>query len=581
MFESINKSIERAKRRRLDALARFHIGDVCYPLYQTWMPVIWGIIVDINVTTHKISVNLNGVIRQYDPEELVLTSPEDKEPNTTNEDRQRVLDEIERTVSSAFWASKANRIAKKLTASFGKKKLDQKLFLLKTVSAVENYIQKKVEPYTKGLKRDNWGAIHKIIEVLQDLGVDAECTGVDSSNYKIEGGSKKWNYILSFVNVAGKKVEIYYQIIGSAAGTVDDPWGAYDILAGPTYGRMIKASVKKADLSPEMQELSDTIDDNQALDLTFSSIRLLYHYLKVHYDGTNRQKWSDRELTNSRNEIRECIDKAKSREVKNLLDEVLKTFARIRNEKDSLKEGMERLEKIVPKVQKMQKEKRELERTQRQRSQKNSDKKAFLNDKPQYKFFVVVEDPSNGDKKIESGWARVQEAKDMIRALPRYLNPGLDDKKPVSREDLKKLNLDPRKAEHWFTASKKIFAKTSRDTEKLFEPIQLALADYTAGSYTTGAALKLIRDFGECVEKSMKLCDQNRFSDAVRELNFIGKNLKQLNPMTGSWKRWNLPLGSYHNIYRHYWKQLGDAYFEVRKALDERDYYNNDYSIED
>ena len=451
MFESINKSIERAKRRRLDALARFHIGDVCYPLYQTWMPVIWGIIVDINVTTHKISVNLNGVIRQYDPEELVLTSPEDKEPNTTNEDRQRVLDEIERTVSSAFWASKANRIAKKLIAAFGKKELDQKLFLLKTVSAVENYIQKKVEPYTKGLKRDNWESIHKIIEVLQDLGVDTECTGVDSSNYKIEGGSKKWNYILSFVNVAGKKVEIYYQIIGSAAGTVDDPWGAYDIIAGPTYGRMVKASVKKA----------------------------------------------------------------------------------------------------------------------------------FTNDKPQYKFFVVVEDPSNGDKKIESGWARVQEAKDMIRALPRYLNPGLDDKKPVSREDLKKLNLDPKKAEHWFTASKKIFAKTSRDSEKLFEPIQLALADYTAGSYTTGPALKLIRDFGECVEKSMKLCDQNRFSDAVRELNFIGKNLKQLNPMTGSWKRWNLPLGSYQNIYRHYWKQLSDAYFEVRKVLDERDYYNNNYSIED
>ena len=83
-----------------------------------------------------------------------------------------------------------------------------------------------------------------------------------------------------------------------AAGTGDYPWGADDIIAGPTYGRMIKASVKKADLSPEMQELSDTIDDNQALDLTFSSIRLLYHYLKVHYDGTNRQKWSDRELTN-------------------------------------------------------------------------------------------------------------------------------------------------------------------------------------------------------------------------------------------------------------------------------------------
>lgn len=580
MFESINKSIERAKRRRLDALARFHIGDVCYPLYQTWMPVIWGIIVDINVTTHKISVNLNGVIRQYDPEELVLTSPEDKEPNTTNEDRQRVLDEIERTVSSAFWASKANRIAKKIVSA-KTQEVDPKLFVLKTVNAAENYIDKKVAPYVRGLKRDNWGAIHKIIEVIQDLGVNAECTEVDTENYRIDGGTKTWKYLLSYVNIWNKKVEIHYQIMACAAGTVDYPWGAYDIIAGPTYGRMVKASVKNADLSPEMQELSDTIDDNQALDLAFSSIRLLYHYLKVHYDGTNRQKWSDRELTNSRNEIRECIDKAKSREVKNLLDEVLKTFARIRNEKDSLKEGMERLEKIAPKVQKMQKEKRELERIQRQKSQRNSNKKAFLNDKPQYKFFVVVEDPSNGYKKIESGWESAQEAKNMIRALPRYLNPGLVDKKPVSRENLKKLNLDPRKAEHWFIASKRFFAKNSRDSEKLFEPIQLALADYTAGSYTTGPALKLIRDFGECVEKSMKLCDQNRFFDASRELNFIGKNLKQLNPMTGSWKRWNLPLGSYQNIYRHYWKQLSDAYFEVRKALDERDYYNNNYSIED
>lgn len=357
MFEEINKSVERAKRRRVDALARFHIGDVCYPLYQTWMPVIWGIIVDINVTTHKISVNLNGIIRQYDPEELVLTSPEDKEPNTTNEDKQRVLDEIERTVSSAFWASKSDRIAKKLTASFGKKELDQKLFLLKTINAVENYIQKKVEPYTKGLKRDNWGAIHKIIEVLRDLGVNAECTGVDSSHYKVEGGSKKWNYILSFVNVAGKKVEIYYQIIGSAAGTVDDPWGAYDIIAGPTYGRIVKAS-------------------------------------------------------------------------------------------------------------------------------------------------------------------------------------------------------------------KNVTAKASRETEKLYQPIQLALVDYMAGSYTTGSALKLIRDLDDCVEKSKKLFEQKDYSSARKALDPLVQGLKQLNPGTGSWKRWNLPLNLYRDLYRHYWKQLRDAYIGVRRDID-------------
>lgn len=241
-FEDINKSVEKAKRRRIDALARFHIGDVCYPLYQTWSPTIWGIIVDINVTTHKISVNLNGIVRQYDPEELVLTNPEEKEPNRENEDRQRVMDEIERTVSSAFWASKTERIAKRISAA---NELDPKLYQMKNVNAIYNYIEQKVKPYTSGKKTDNWQSIYKIVDIIKDLGVDVECINIDTKDYRIDGGTKKWNYLVSFINVAGKKVEIYYQIVGCANGTVSDPWCAYDIIAGPTYGRLVRASVNR------------------------------------------------------------------------------------------------------------------------------------------------------------------------------------------------------------------------------------------------------------------------------------------------------------------------------------------------
>lgn len=380
MFEEINKSIEKAKNRRINALARFHIGDVCYPLYQTWSPTIWGIIVDINVTTHKISVNLNGIIRQYDPEELVLTNPEEKEPNRANEDKQRVLDEIERTVSSAFWASKINRIAKKICATKG---LDTNLFMLKTVSAAEKYIDSKVKPHAKGIKRDNaWEAIRKIENVIKDLGVNMECIGVDSSCYNIEGGSKKWNYIISYVNVIGKKVEIYYQIIGCANGTVDDPWSAYDIIAGSTCGRLVKASVnKKADLSPVLQELSDTMDDKKAVDRTLNIVMLILHYLKVHLDGTNRQPWADRTLTDFRNSLRECIDEAKSRNVKALLEEVLKAFAKIKKEEKSLKDGIERIKNIAPKVVKMKKELTELEKKKRaewERSKRTSAKRLII-----------------------------------------------------------------------------------------------------------------------------------------------------------------------------------------------------------
>lgn len=114
IFEHIADSTDRAKRKRVEQLARFHIGDVAYPLYQSSAPELWGIVVDVNVVTHKVSINLHGVVRQYDPEELVLTNPEEKDPNWANNDKHRILHTIERTVHSAFNASRQARNARKL-----------------------------------------------------------------------------------------------------------------------------------------------------------------------------------------------------------------------------------------------------------------------------------------------------------------------------------------------------------------------------------------------------------------------------------------------------------------------------------
>ena len=114
LLEGIAESIDKAKKIRMRELERFHIGDVVFPLYQMWEPLLWGIVTDIGLTTHKITVNINGVLRQYDPEELIMTNPELKQPNRNNEDKKRIEDEIQRTVNKAFRASKTIRIARRL-----------------------------------------------------------------------------------------------------------------------------------------------------------------------------------------------------------------------------------------------------------------------------------------------------------------------------------------------------------------------------------------------------------------------------------------------------------------------------------
>lgn len=279
MLEEIRNSIERAKRLRSEALTRFHIGAVAYPLYQSWSPVIWGTIVNIDPVAYKITVNLNGIERQYDPEELVLTNPEEKTqfPNKQAiEVAERIIkDDVRASLKKAmYWKEKPSvfRVSKDeqeegtircpncreimrvrynkedrthyyVCKNCGKsvplrnvryasapKQLDPKLYTIKSAETAFSWILKKIEPVSKGIKRDTaWQEIRRVEKAIQDLGVDYQHGKVDSSRYEIDGGYKSWDATISFVNIVGKKIVLDIQIMASACGTVDNPWGAYDI----------------------------------------------------------------------------------------------------------------------------------------------------------------------------------------------------------------------------------------------------------------------------------------------------------------------------------------------------------------
>lgn len=103
LFDQIRESTEAAKARRTKALSRFNVGDVVYPLYQRWsIPALWGIVVKISPEIRKIVVDLQGCERQYDPEELIPTSPELRPNSSYNEDREKSIAKIEKNVKASF-----------------------------------------------------------------------------------------------------------------------------------------------------------------------------------------------------------------------------------------------------------------------------------------------------------------------------------------------------------------------------------------------------------------------------------------------------------------------------------------------
>ena len=106
LFQKINDSTERAKSRYNEQLSRFHIGDIVYPLFQRWVPAVWGTVVEVIPQIHKINVNLQGVIRQFEPEDLILTNPELRPGSDYNEERQKIIDNAERKIKASFSSNK-------------------------------------------------------------------------------------------------------------------------------------------------------------------------------------------------------------------------------------------------------------------------------------------------------------------------------------------------------------------------------------------------------------------------------------------------------------------------------------------
>ena len=77
MLEEYKDRIEKAKERPYMTLNNFNIGDVVYPFFAHNL-VNWGTVVDVNPITRKVTVNFNGINRQFDPQWLMKTNPQIK-----------------------------------------------------------------------------------------------------------------------------------------------------------------------------------------------------------------------------------------------------------------------------------------------------------------------------------------------------------------------------------------------------------------------------------------------------------------------------------------------------------------------
>lgn len=106
LFDEIRKSTARVRNRRMEMLDRYQVGDMVYPVYQVCQPNVFGVVSRIDRHIRKVFVDLNGCVRQYDPEDLIRTNPELKERVLSREEQERTDDIVEQAVSTAFDGAK-------------------------------------------------------------------------------------------------------------------------------------------------------------------------------------------------------------------------------------------------------------------------------------------------------------------------------------------------------------------------------------------------------------------------------------------------------------------------------------------
>lgn len=135
------------------------------------------------------------------------------------------------------------RIAKNLIAV--ENKVNPKLLKIKSPATAYNWLLNTLSPVLKGLKRDKaWENIRKVEKAIQDTGVNLEHGKVDSSDYRIDGGSKRYDYTVSFKNVDGNTIILDLYLLAYAAGPLNDPWDAYDLIFSLRQGKLKKASIE-------------------------------------------------------------------------------------------------------------------------------------------------------------------------------------------------------------------------------------------------------------------------------------------------------------------------------------------------
>ena len=107
--------------------------------------------------------------------------------------------------------------------------LDEKLFKLKGKSSARNYIRNKIDPYIRGMFRDDdWRHVKKVFEEIKELGVDLDWW-VDNGGYSSDGMSKTYQFKIEYKNIYNNQMILRGQLICSFCGTIEDPRSVYDM----------------------------------------------------------------------------------------------------------------------------------------------------------------------------------------------------------------------------------------------------------------------------------------------------------------------------------------------------------------
>lgn len=141
------------------------------------------------------------------------------------------------TIQSHIWEMEKSvaKVARQLLAMAKKIMIADDVNALNglRVQAAKRYVNKILDPHTKGFFSDNsWEAVHKLWKVMDDNGIVYTMTGADYQ--KDEAGrpsSKTWKFEVDFWNEKGRMSKLYGVIVAAGAGSVEDPLDRYDLVA--------------------------------------------------------------------------------------------------------------------------------------------------------------------------------------------------------------------------------------------------------------------------------------------------------------------------------------------------------------